>query len=194
MELNKQVSGQFICDGAGLLDQSSKPWSVLEEWEKSGWGHRCLCGRGGEHRESDLCWAARVARGAKGGSVYGSLLCPSLDMSGTTWSLRGSREPLTFFTCPCLECCLLGEGPTRELDRQLPPVPVITGSWGRVPLYGAPQPDNSLCWRGHVARHVTWGCFLPGSLPICSLGSFWVIRRQSKSSQAASFMARDYEH
>ena len=58
---------------------------------------------------------------------------------------------------------------------------------------GAPQPDNSLCWRGHVARHVTWDCFLPGSLPICSLGSFWVIRRQSKSSQAASFMARDYE-
>ena len=38
-----------------------------------------------------------MARGAKGGSVYGSLLCPSLDMSGTTWSLRGSREPLTFF-------------------------------------------------------------------------------------------------
>lgn len=101
---------------------------------------------------------------------------------------------LTFYTCPCLECPSTGEGPERELDQQLPPVPVITGSRGRCLCMGAPQPDNSLCWRGHVASHVTWGCFLPGSLPICSLGSFWVIRRQSKSSQAASFMARDYEH
>lgn len=36
---------------------------------------------------------------------------------------------------------------------------------------GAPRPDNSLCWRGHVASHVTRGCFLPGSLPICSLSA-----------------------
>uniref|UniRef100_A0A7M4E7W9 AT-rich interaction domain 1A n=1 Tax=Crocodylus porosus TaxID=8502 RepID=A0A7M4E7W9_CROPO len=53
---------------------------------------------------------------------------------------------------------------------------------------GAQQPNNSLCSQGHVVRHVTRCCFLPGSLPICSLGSFWVIRRRSKSSQPSSPM------
>lgn len=44
------------------------------------------------------------------------------------------------------------------------------------------QPNNSYC-RGHVARHVR--VFLRGPRPSV-LGCFWVIRRGSKSSQAAA--------
>lgn len=61
---------------------------------------------------------------------------------GATWSLREAESTLVgrglnFCIYPSLECSSVGERPIGKLDQQLPPVPVITGSRGWVPLYGS---------------------------------------------------------
>lgn len=116
----------------------------------------------------------------------------SVELAGKVKSLLVGRG-LNFCTYLCLECPLTEEGPLRELINSCCQSLESQEVEAWCLCIEALQPDNSLCWRGHVASHVTRGCILLGSLPICSLGSFWVIRHQSKSSQAASFMARDYE-
>lgn len=60
-------------------------------------------------------------------------LSPLRSECGATWSWQEAESTLVgrglnFYICPCLECSSTGEGPVRELDQQLPPVPVITGS------------------------------------------------------------------
>lgn len=117
----------------------------------------------------------------------------SVELAGKVKSLLAGRG-LNFCTYLCLECPEQRRVPLWELINSCCQSPESQEVEAWCLCIEALQPDNSLCWRGHVASHVTRGCILLGSLPICSLGSFWVIRRQSKSSQAASFMARDYEH
>ena len=101
----------------------------------------CVAGEGG-HYENDLCWSAHVYRGAKGGSLYGIYSVLPQTECGATWSLQEAESMLVgrglnFCIYPSLECSSIGERPIGELDQQLPPVPVITGSQGRVPLYGS---------------------------------------------------------
>lgn len=57
--------------------------------------------------------------------------------------------------------------PIRDASQQLLPIPGIAAR-GLVSLYGGEgiqQLDNSLCWRGHVAGHVTRCCFCRGPYP-----------------------------
>lgn len=101
-------------------------------------------------------------------------------------SLRGSRETLTFSTCPCL--MLPVGGPTRELDQQLRPFPIITGKLrpGAF-LYGSSAARQQLVLAGPCGASRDLGLFSAGVLTHLFSRLFWVIRRQSKSSQAASF-------
>lgn len=93
-ELNKQVSGQFLGDW-GWASRSS-----LQSLEACWRSERrldedtdvCVAGEGSTRR---MIYAGQHVSGVqKGGSVYEAYSAPFplLDLSGATWSLRGSRE------------------------------------------------------------------------------------------------------